>query len=48
MTKDIVAIPITIIVLEVTFSVGSHIIDKYHAFLVSTTIEMLMYGEDRC
>ncbi|XP_073153391.1 zinc finger BED domain-containing protein RICESLEEPER 2-like isoform X2 [Henckelia pumila] len=46
MARDILAIPITTVASEATFSAGTRVIDKYRASLAPTTIEMLMCGGD--
>ncbi|XP_074556265.1 zinc finger BED domain-containing protein RICESLEEPER 2-like [Curcuma longa] len=48
LAKDILAIPITTVASEATFSAGSRVIDKYRASLAPTTVEMLMCGGDWC
>ncbi|KAL0284301.1 UNVERIFIED_CONTAM: Zinc finger BED domain-containing protein RICESLEEPER 3 [Sesamum angustifolium] len=46
MARDLLAIPITIVAYEATFSAGSRVIDKYRASLTSDTVQVLMYGGD--
>ncbi|KAL0454721.1 UNVERIFIED_CONTAM: Zinc finger BED domain-containing protein RICESLEEPER 1 [Sesamum latifolium] len=46
MARDILAIPITTVASEATFSAGSKVIDKYRASLTSETIQVLMCGGD--
>ncbi|KAG6469549.1 hypothetical protein ZIOFF_070478 [Zingiber officinale] len=48
LARDILAIPISIVASEATFSAGGRVIDKYHASLAPTTVEMLMCGGDWC
>ncbi|XP_073041938.1 zinc finger BED domain-containing protein RICESLEEPER 3-like [Primulina eburnea] len=48
MARDILAIPITTVASEATFSAGSRVIDKYRSSLAATTVEMLMCGGDWC
>ena len=42
MAADTLTIPITTIVSEATFSVGTRVIDSYRASLAPETVEMLM------
>ncbi|XP_073300079.1 zinc finger BED domain-containing protein RICESLEEPER 2-like isoform X3 [Primulina huaijiensis] len=48
MARDILAVPITTVASEATFSAGSRVIDKYRASLAPATVEMLMCGGDWC
>ncbi|KAG6506423.1 hypothetical protein ZIOFF_031746 [Zingiber officinale] len=48
LARDILAIPISIVASEATFSAGGRVIDKYRASLAPTTVEMLMYRGDWC
>ncbi|KAG6523618.1 hypothetical protein ZIOFF_013483 [Zingiber officinale] len=48
LARDILAIPITTIASEATFSAGGRVIDKYRASLAPTIVEMLMCGGDWC
>ncbi|KAG6502725.1 hypothetical protein ZIOFF_035012 [Zingiber officinale] len=48
LARDILAIPITTVASEATFSVGGRVIDKYCASLAPATVEMLMCGGDWC
>ncbi|KAG6474003.1 hypothetical protein ZIOFF_067926 [Zingiber officinale] len=42
LARDILAIPISTVASEATFSAGGYVIDKYRASLAHTTIEMLI------
>lgn len=46
MASDILAIPITTVASEATFSAGSRVVDTYHANLSPHTVEALMCGGD--
>ncbi|KAL0375805.1 UNVERIFIED_CONTAM: putative AC transposase [Sesamum calycinum] len=46
MARDILAIPITTVASEATFSAGSKVIDKYCASLTSETVQVLLCGGD--
>ncbi|KAG6506148.1 hypothetical protein ZIOFF_031465 [Zingiber officinale] len=48
LARDILAIPITTVASEVTFSARGRVIDKYRASLARATVEMLMCGRDWC
>ncbi|KAG6516436.1 hypothetical protein ZIOFF_026901 [Zingiber officinale] len=48
LARDILAIPITTVASEATFSAGGRVIDKYRASLAPATVEMLMCGGDWC
>ncbi|KAK8952115.1 hypothetical protein KSP39_PZI003938 [Platanthera zijinensis] len=46
MASDILAIPVTSVASEATFSAGSRVIDKYRASLKTDTVQVLMCGGD--
>lgn len=46
LAKDILAIPVTSVASEATFSAGSRVIDKYRASLKTETVQVLMCGGD--
>nr|GEX43249.1 zinc finger BED domain-containing protein RICESLEEPER 2-like [Tanacetum cinerariifolium] len=48
MARDILAIPITTVASEATFSAESRVIDTYRASLAPETIEVLLCGGDWC
>ncbi|KAG6530238.1 hypothetical protein ZIOFF_012461 [Zingiber officinale] len=48
LARDILAIPITTVASEATFSAGGRVINKYRASLAPATVEMLMCGGDWC
>ncbi|GJZ95928.1 zinc finger BED domain-containing protein RICESLEEPER 2-like protein [Tanacetum coccineum] len=48
MARDILAIPITTVASEATFSAGSRVIDTYRASLAPETVEVLLCGGDWC
>lgn len=48
MARDILAIPITTVASEATFSAGGRVIDTYRASLSPETVQVLLCGEDRC
>nr|KAJ0219907.1 hypothetical protein LSAT_V11C200100330 [Lactuca sativa] len=48
MAQDILAIPITTVASEATFSAGSRVIDTYRASLATETVEVLLCGGDWC
>ncbi|XP_031253443.1 zinc finger BED domain-containing protein RICESLEEPER 2-like [Pistacia vera] len=48
MARDILAIPITTVASEATFSVGNRVIDTYQSSLSPETVEMLLCGADWC
>ncbi|XP_027114050.2 zinc finger BED domain-containing protein RICESLEEPER 1 isoform X2 [Coffea arabica] len=45
---DILAIPISTVASEATFSAGTRVLDSYRASLAPETVEMLMYVGDWC
>ena len=48
MARDILAIPITTVASEATFSAGSRVIDTYRASLSPETVQVLLCGADWC
>nr|XP_017225248.1 PREDICTED: zinc finger BED domain-containing protein RICESLEEPER 2-like [Daucus carota subsp. sativus] len=48
MARDILAIPITTVASEATFSAGGRVIDTYRASLSPETVQVLLCGEDWC
>ena len=48
MARDILAIPITTVASEATFSVGSRVIDTYCTSLAPETVQALLCGGDWC
>ncbi|GKB05846.1 zinc finger BED domain-containing protein RICESLEEPER 2-like protein, partial [Tanacetum coccineum] len=46
MAKDVLAIPISTVASEATFSAGGRVIDPYRSALKSSTVEMLLCGGD--
>ncbi|KAL4556692.1 hypothetical protein LXL04_034848 [Taraxacum kok-saghyz] len=48
MARDILAIPITTVASETTFSAGSRVIGTYRASLGAETVEVLLCGGDWC
>ena len=48
MERDILAISITTVALESTFSAGNRVIDTYHSSLSLETIQVLLCGGDWC
>ncbi|GJT61665.1 zinc finger BED domain-containing protein RICESLEEPER 2-like protein [Tanacetum coccineum] len=48
MARDILAIPITTVASEATFSAGSRVIDTYRASLAPKIVEVLLCGGDWC
>ena len=48
MAADILAIPISTVASEATFSAGTRVIDTYRASLAPKTVEMLMCTGDWC
>ncbi|KZV18436.1 zinc finger BED domain-containing protein RICESLEEPER 2-like, partial [Dorcoceras hygrometricum] len=48
MARDILAIPITTVSSESTFSAGTRVIDSYRASLAPETVQVLMCAGDWC
>ncbi|XP_031261523.1 zinc finger BED domain-containing protein RICESLEEPER 1-like isoform X1 [Pistacia vera] len=48
MAREILAIPITTVASEATFSAGSRVIDTYRSSLSPDTVQMLLCGGDWC
>ncbi|GJW80416.1 zinc finger BED domain-containing protein RICESLEEPER 2-like protein [Tanacetum coccineum] len=46
MARDVLAIPISTVASEATFSAGGRVIDPYRSALKSNTVEMLLCGGD--
>nr|GEW28286.1 zinc finger BED domain-containing protein RICESLEEPER 2-like [Tanacetum cinerariifolium] len=46
MTRDVLAIPISTVASEATFSAGGKVIDPYRFALKSNTVEMFLCGRD--
>jgi len=46
MAKDILAIPITTVAFESSFSAGGRVIDPHRASLKTETVQMLLCGSD--
>ena len=48
MARDILAIPITTVASEATFSAGSRVIDTYRVSLATEIVQTLLCGGDWC
>ena len=46
MARDVLAIPITIVASESTFSIGGQILDEYRSCLKSNAVEVLICTRD--
>jgi hAT family C-terminal dimerisation region len=46
LARDILCIPITMVVSELAFSVGGHVLDDYRSSLTKEMVEMLVCSSD--